>query len=154
MLMKRIPRILGLVPLALGLVLIYLAYSFTIENIEGSPSSGDSLVSGTVIGRTFAPQRFRPTGPRLFVRIDNSPVVVHADLTNDKIDKLPDRVSFYYSGNPQKEVRLLQERNLIADITIIIIFSMIFFGFSLYVLVWENRECKPNHKKEYIDELW
>jgi hypothetical protein len=122
-----------------ALVALYLGCAFFVEHVRSGRSQGASLVSGTVVKREFARQWFRPTGPRLIVRIDNSPITVHADLANDAIDALPNHVSFYYDGNPEPEVHLLSEKNLVPDIVVLWMASA--FLASLSIFAW--RQYRP-----------
>lgn len=136
--------LVSLACLALAVPALHLGWAFHRDEADSTPSLRYRLVWGSVVKREMAPQAHRPYGPRLTIRLDDGPVLVHADLMNDRIDALPDRVSFYYSGDPSREVRLTQEKPLGAD-------AMLFWATAAAflcgaVLVWIPKAPSPGKK--------
>jgi hypothetical protein len=135
--MRRLAwRLSSLVFLLMALVPLYNGSVFCMDVMESRRSPGDRLVWGTVIRREYARQWWRPIGPRLVVKIDGTPITVNADLINDAIDTLPDRVSFYYSGDRSKEVRLLCETSLFTDILFFWATSALLASVAVVSWVW------------------
>lgn len=131
----------------IGIVSAYFASGFLVDYLSSGHSPDDKLVWGTVIKRSFAPQRFRPTGPRLTIRVDHSEDVAHADLANDRIDEFPDRVSFYYSGDPRKEVHLVLEENLIGAIATLYFAAGVFMALPVFAWQVVGAEIERGEKK-------
>ena len=75
------------------------------------PRDGWELKSGRVIMRALAPTFLGIKRPLLTVRIDGTDTAVFASLASNAIDDLPAHVTFYYSGDPSKEVLLQEETN-------------------------------------------
>ncbi len=96
--------LLAAIPFAWALGLTYLWDSF------GSwPSSTDTLAQGRVIVRQMAPNRWGIRRPELLIRIENTQVLVRASLALSGTDEVPDRVSFFYSGDPNREVLIREQ---------------------------------------------
>src|ERR1700722_11470364 len=84
---------------------------FLLEFIHGLPSAGAELVRGRVIMRQRARDDWGLEHPELTIKVDGRDDVVRANLSADSPERIPDEVSFYYSGDPKKEVRLREETN-------------------------------------------
>lgn len=93
-----------LLPLAwvLGAVLCY-------EWQTSRSGPGDELIIGEVADREMAKVWSFVRRPKLIVTSDRAPRPLYAVLSVDGIDDIPTAVSFYYSGDPAKEIYLQQE---------------------------------------------
>ena len=116
----------------------YLFYEWL--NIK--PPANSELTTGTVIERELVKLKISKR-PRLTIQINNAPEKVHAILSLDGIEKLPDTVTFYYSGEPREEVHLLEEANPL-------IYALFFFFAPILLLVFILHQLKTdaNEKKE------
>ena len=74
-------------------------------------TTGTSLHHGEVIERRMAPIWFFVQRPRLTIRVDRTREIVHAVLSLNAMNDIPNRVSFYANGRPNAEVYLLEEDN-------------------------------------------
>jgi hypothetical protein len=101
---------LGLMFLAAPFAWALGAY-FLLDFVHGLPSSGAELVRGRVIMRQRARDDWGLEHPELTIKVDGRDDVVRANLSADSAERIPDEVSFYYSGDPRKEVRLREETN-------------------------------------------
>jgi hypothetical protein len=101
--------------LGLGLVAAPFAWAlgvyFLLDFVHGLPSSGDQLVHGRVLVRQKARDRWGLEHPELTIQVEGKGDLVKANLAGDSTERIPDEVSFYYSGDPKKEVRLREETN-------------------------------------------
>jgi hypothetical protein len=88
-----------------------LAIYFLLDFVHGLPSAGDELVHGRVLARGRARDGWGLEHPELTIKVLGKNDVVRANLVGDTADRIPDEVSFYYSGDPKKEVRLREETN-------------------------------------------
>lgn len=84
---------------------------FLLDYLRGFPSAGDELVHGKVFMRQKGRGDWGLEHPELTIEIDGKKEMVKAYLIGDSADKIPNDVSFYYSGDPSKEVRLREESN-------------------------------------------
>ncbi|HWA28204.1 MAG TPA: hypothetical protein VG734_21310 [Lacunisphaera sp.] len=75
------------------------------------PQAGWQLKSGRVTRREMAKTALGIKRPLLSVRIDGTDQSVQASLASNAINDLPERVTFYYSGDPAREVFLQEETN-------------------------------------------
>ncbi len=73
------------------------------------PGPGDELVTGEVADREMTKVWSFVRRPRLIVTSNRAPKPLYALLSVDGIDDIPTAVSFYYSGDPTKEIYLQQE---------------------------------------------
>jgi hypothetical protein len=64
-----------------------------------------------VIARQKARDAWGLEHPELLIRVEGQGDLVKASLVGDSSERIPDDVSFYYSGDPTKEVRLREETN-------------------------------------------
>ena len=117
-------RILLLIVISLPLS----AFLFS-DFIHSRPSPNNELVHGQVIRREMGLVGWlRIERPLLTIKIDNSDVIVQGSLSLNGINDMPDTVTFYYSGNPSREVYLQEEYNPIWGS----IFFVVIFIFSLW----------------------
>ena len=95
----------------------------------------NQLRSGIVVSKDFTKIGIMKR-PRLKIRINDKETIISAVLSMDGINDLPKKVSFYYSGDPKKEVYLLQE-------TSALIVSLFFFlappGGLLFLKLFEKK---------------
>jgi len=73
------------------------------------PRADWELKSGRVIMRAMASTHLGIKRPLLTVRIDGTDTAVFASLGGSGINDVPGRVTFYYSGDPTREVLLREE---------------------------------------------
>jgi hypothetical protein len=70
---------------------------------------------GLAHGKGFMRQKGRRAWvlehPELTIKIEGKEDIVKAYLGGDSAEKIPDEVSFYYAGDPKKEIRLREESN-------------------------------------------
>ncbi|HEY7315487.1 MAG TPA: hypothetical protein VH643_39520 [Gemmataceae bacterium] len=101
----------------LGLMLVMAPFAwalgsyFFLDYVHGFPSPGDELVHGKVFMRQKGRGAWGLQHPELTIKIEGKEDMVKAYLVGDSAEKIPDEVSFYYSGDPKKEVRLREESN-------------------------------------------
>ena len=101
----------------LGLMFVMAPFSWALgsyffqDYIHGFPSQGDELVHGKVFTRQKGRGAWGLEHPELTIKIEGKEDMVKAYLIGDAAEKIPDEVSFYYSGDPRKEVRLREESN-------------------------------------------
>ena len=100
---------------------ILLSIIFLYETYISYQTYDNNLVSGTVVSREKT-KAYTATRTLIKIKIDNTGTVVNAVLMLDK--ETPDKVSFYYSGNPAKEVYLQCETNPLLGTLIFTIFSI------------------------------
>ncbi|HEY7153853.1 MAG TPA: hypothetical protein VH575_07820 [Gemmataceae bacterium] len=84
---------------------------FFLDYLHSFPSQGDELVHGKVFMRQKGRGAWGLEHPELTIKIEGKEDMVKAYLVGDTAEKIPDEVSFYYSGDPKKEVRLREESN-------------------------------------------
>jgi hypothetical protein len=78
----------------------------------GQPSPNDQLVHGQVISREMGLVGWlRIQRPLLTIQLENSDVIVKASLSMNGINDMPDNVTFYFSGDANREVYLQEEYN-------------------------------------------
>lgn len=110
-------------------------------------------------GRKIVTYRLGNKRPRLTVKIDGSPILVRADLSMDGLDKIPEAVSFYYSGDPRREVHLLQEGNQLLGTLVCWAYPVCLFPLFAWWLIRETRsksqvgQADPYFAKSVIDEI-
>src|SRR5262245_16113671 len=90
-----------------------LGYIFLTDFIHSIPRSGDELVHGKVFMRQKMRDAWGMEHPELTIQIDGKDVMVKASLMGTDMKKVPDQVSFYYSGDPNREVFLQEETSTI-----------------------------------------
>lgn len=73
------------------------------------PGPGDEFITGEVADREMAKVWSFVRRPKLIVTSNRAPKPLYALLSVDGIDDIPTAVSFYYSGDPAKEIYLQQE---------------------------------------------
>jgi len=81
---------------------------FLYEHINNSRKYDDQIYTGIVVSRDFTTIGIMKR-PRLNIKLNDRETIVSAVLSMDGINDLPEVVSFYYSGDPKKEVYLMQE---------------------------------------------
>jgi hypothetical protein len=101
--------------LSLAFVVSPFAWAFGLyfleDYIHSLPSSGDELVHGEVFMRQRGADSWGMEHPELTIQVEGKKDMVKANLRGDTDKKIPNRVSFYYSGDPNKEVHLREETN-------------------------------------------
>jgi len=104
-------RIIGglLMILALGASVIYFR-----DYITTRPDPSWPIVHGEVISRSMIRVGGIARRPYLRIRVVPSGPIVHAILATNAMQDIPDNVSFRYSGDPTKEVELLEETSSLA----------------------------------------
>ncbi|PHS14859.1 MAG: hypothetical protein COA86_14370 [Kangiella sp.] len=90
------------------------------EHMSNSNKYNNHLETGIVVSKDFTKVGIMKR-PRLKIRIDGKEIIVSAVLSMDGINDLPERVFFYYSGDPKKEVYLTQETSAL---TILLFFFL------------------------------
>ena len=116
------------------LIVVSLPLSVILFNdfIHSRPSPNDQLVHGQVVRREMSIGGWlRIQRPLLTIKLENSDVIVKASLATNGINDMPNIVTFYYSGDPNKEVYLQEEYNPIWGS----IFFVVIFMFSLWYFV-------------------
>ncbi len=92
-----------------------------VDFLHSLPSPTDRLVQGQVVGREMGTAALGIQRPLLTVQLDDADVLVQASLSMNDIDDMPDHVTFYYSGDPGREVYLQEETNPIWGTIILVI---------------------------------
>ena len=95
----------------LVLLCMAVAAPYCVDYVKHVPTKKDRLVSGTVIRRESHDIFPSVSRPKLTVRISETGESVEAVLLADGINDFNDSVTFYYSGDPNEEVLLLEESN-------------------------------------------
>jgi hypothetical protein len=88
-----------------------IAVYFLLDYVHGLPSSGAELVHGRVFMRQKGRDNWGMEHAELTIKIDDTKDMVKANLIANSSEQIPEEVSFYYSGDPTKEVRLREETN-------------------------------------------
>jgi hypothetical protein len=94
-----------------GVYIMQYSVIFWKEYVASKPSAGSVLTQGTVIERNVVQLSRSVRRPVLTVQVSNDHATVRAILGVDGSEDIPDQVHFYYSGNSQDEVFLLEESN-------------------------------------------
>ncbi len=82
---------------------------FWSEYRNAQPEPGSVLTYGTVVRRESTQLQGGMKRPVLYIHVPGESQPVRAILLANASGDIPNRVSFYYSGNPSLEVRLQQE---------------------------------------------
>ncbi len=98
-----------------ALTLVALPLSWALGNIllvewlDTHESAAWRLASGEVIEHEQVTVYAVATRPKVTIRVDGSGETVHAVLSMNAADQVPERVTFRYSGDASREVQLLEE---------------------------------------------
>jgi hypothetical protein len=111
---------------------------FLEDYIHSLPAAGDELVHGQVIVRQRARDNWGLEHPELMIQVEDSPDMVKANLRGDTAEKIPNRVSFYYSGDPSREVHLREETNLLLPAALFLLLVPL-LGAAILVYVERRR---------------
>lgn len=111
---------------------------FFLDYIRGFPSQGDELVHGKVFMRQKGRGAWGLEHPELTIKIEGKEDMVKAYLIGDTAEKMPDEVSFYYSGDPKKEVRLREESNPLWAALLLLLTPLLVAGVLAYI-EWRGR---------------
>jgi hypothetical protein len=111
---------------------------FFLDYIHGFPSQGDELVRGKVFMRQKGRGAWGLEHPELTIKIEGKEDMVKAYLVGDTAEKVPDEVSFYYSGDPNKEVRLREESNPLWAALFLLFTPLLVAGVLAYI-GWRGR---------------
>jgi hypothetical protein len=125
------------------LCLIFGGWCFK-EWIKSWPEKNSHLVRGTVLRE----ERFKLTPfivrPKLYIQLKDEKTIVHAILSVDGGDMQGQKVTFYYTGDPSKEVFLQEEDNplWVGVLTISILILVIFLR------IWYKRKIEKHYTSE------
>ena len=98
-----------------ALMIVALPLSWALGNIllvewlDARESAAWHLASGEVTGFEYVTVYAVATRPKVTIRVDGSGETVHAVLSMNAADQVPERVTFRYSGDANREVQLLEE---------------------------------------------
>lgn len=109
----------------------YLCYEWQTSR----PAANDELIVGEIADKEMAKVWSFVRRPKLIVTSDKVPKALYAVLSVDGIDDLPIAVSFYYSGDPAKEIYLQQESSPL----VIGLFFILAPVFALWFVAWGRR---------------
>lgn len=138
---------LGGLPIAIVGTLFFSVAGF-VEWPRSRAGPNSVLTHGTVIKRGSTWQWGIFSRPELTIRIKDSNTVARAVLSSNNEHSIPDTVSFYFDGDPIKEVFLRQERNplLIAVPCLGATITMIWFLLSAHA--WLRDYDRPKFRRD------
>ena len=99
--------------------------------------SSSALVYGQVVERQIHANQWGISRPYLTIQINGTSALVHASLSMNSVDEMPDKVSFFYSGDPSREVFLQQETDPLWGALLMFLLPPIGL---LMIHFWERRE--------------
>jgi hypothetical protein len=88
-----------------------LGVTFLLDYFRGLPSSDSREVRGTVFMRQRGKDAWGLEHDELTITVEGTNDLVKANLIGDSGKNIPDEVTFHYSGDPAREVRLREETN-------------------------------------------
>ncbi len=103
---KYYMQLLCVLPIGLIMGSVFLWEWYAVQ-----PSNDDQLLSGKIVEETIGKHLDHIERPALIIRIDDTDIMVKAILSMNGKGWRRDKVTFYYSGDPKKEIYLLEETN-------------------------------------------
>ena len=89
------------------------------------PDTAWPLTKGTVIGRSSTTVAYLVKRPTLLIRVEPDGPEVHATLMMSVPKDIPSTVTFRFSGDPSREVVLLEERSSLVGVFLALGLAMI-----------------------------
>ena len=126
--------------IAFSLLGMAMGVMFVFEFLDSRPEDGARLTNGIVVSSAYT-THIGFKRPVLTVRLENSEETVRAVLANDKVEDFPQRVSFYYSGDPKKEVFIQEEMHPLWGLLLCSVCVFVFIGIFLY---YRYKHCHPS----------
>ena len=94
------------------------------------------LVKGFVVKREPIIYKGIIPGAKFLIKVENSDETVHAKTQRYLLNKIPDRVNFHYTGNPTREVYLMDFEENPFWMFVICLFGTIFITTPLMVFLF------------------
>ena len=86
-----------------------LGFVLALDAAAARSRPGSKFASGMVVARQLQANQWGVSRPLLTIQIAGTTTFVHASLSMNSSDNVPDAVSFFYSGDSTREVFLQQE---------------------------------------------
>lgn len=127
--------------IAMGVLGVVAGALLFADYVRNRPKASWRVVRGAVVERGSARLAGFVKRPELTIRVVPDGPNVRAVLAMNSSEKIPDTVSFHYSGDPAKEVFLEEETSSLTG-------ALLFFGSVVgLVLIWPLYERRQRRRR-------
>ena len=110
-----------------------------LDAVKAHSHSSNTFVSGRVVGSQIQANQWGISRPDLTIRINGTSTIVHASLSMNGVNEMPDEVSFFYSGDPSREVFLQQETDPLWGALLMFLAPLVVLLMIYFLERWESK---------------
>ncbi|MGC1379242.1 MAG: hypothetical protein WA821_23630 [Anaerolineales bacterium] len=157
------PESFKFVAILLAVMFLLGAGLMAVEYTSSLPKPGDRLVEGRIVNieveKTTYHEFLMPDSTDydtvLTIKILNTDTVVTTVMGGDWTNRIPDVVTFYYSGDPTQRVFLQQDTSPLVGVVLFLVMGLtVILGISVVLMLYKREErARHNQYKALLEKI-